>query len=275
MPTNTIPATPPTHPEVQPDVQLEVQALPIFCCGNTRPVITSWGKKLHNDPNHRVHNAIYNSFLCYARRRGEAAERAAKRISMSTDTNNAAITNLNTTALVTLLGGNDEHSTPPASPATGEEHFYQKPQITPPVISAPSDSSISSCQSWSSQSQFIVPEFPAPPPPPRLERQSLIPQPQIIVPAPAPLLTVESLMNNPIAPDAPYIMHLTSRHDFGPVFSHRYFICPPELQHDWIEVSLIHWFVVSERYKLKAEQWDLKCDDDAKFYRYERLIRDF
>ena len=62
-------------------------------------------------------------------------------------------------------------------------------------------------------------------------------------PQQVPLATPEAFANNPITKDTPYMMHLTSRYDFGPVFSHRYFMCPPNLGMDWTEVSLIHWYV--------------------------------
>jgi hypothetical protein len=88
-----------------------------------------------------------------------------------------------------------------------------------------------------------------------------IPPPQALIPK--PVLTTESLRNNPIAPNTPYVIHLTSRHDFGPVCSHRYFVCPPDLKQDWIEVTLQQWFAVGEQFKLKAEKWDLKCQVSA------------
>lgn len=89
-----------------------------------------------------------------------------------------------------------------------------------------------------------------------------MPVPQALMPL--PVLTVEALQNNPITPDTPYVIHLTSRHDYGPVYSHRYFVCPPNLQLDWIEVSLEQWFAVGEQFKLKAEKWDIKCLGDSK-----------
>jgi hypothetical protein len=84
---------------------------------------------------------------------------------------------------------------------------------------------------------------------------------------PAPILTPEALRDNPITPNTPYIIHLTSRHDFGPVFSHRYFVCPSNLQHDWIEASLEQWFAAGAQFRLKAEKWDVKCMTDSKFFR--------
>jgi hypothetical protein len=84
---------------------------------------------------------------------------------------------------------------------------------------------------------------------------------------PTPVLSPEALRNNPITSNTPYIMHLTARHDFGPVISHQYFVCPSNLQHDWVEVSLEQWFAEGEPFKLKAEKWDVKCLVDRRFYR--------
>lgn len=84
---------------------------------------------------------------------------------------------------------------------------------------------------------------------------------------PVPVLTTESLKNNPITPSTDYVMHLVSRHDFGPVISHRYFVCPPNLHQDWTEASQVHWFAMGGPFNVKAEQWDLKCTSDSKFYR--------
>jgi hypothetical protein len=84
---------------------------------------------------------------------------------------------------------------------------------------------------------------------------------------PSPVLTPEALKNNPITTDTRYVMHLTTRHDFGPVISHRYFVCPPNLEQDWLEVTLVQWFAKGEPFRLKAEKWDLKCPEDSRFYR--------
>jgi hypothetical protein len=56
----------------------------------------------------------------------------------------------------------------------------------------------------------------------------------------APAFEPQSLKNNPLTSDTPYVMHLTSRHDFGPVYSHRYFVCPEDLEEDWIELTLMY-----------------------------------
>jgi hypothetical protein len=84
---------------------------------------------------------------------------------------------------------------------------------------------------------------------------------------PAPVITPEELKDNPLKPQTPYVIHLTSRHDFGLVYSHRYFVCPSSLQEDWIEITLEQWFSAGGEFKLKAEKWDLKCVADARFFR--------
>jgi hypothetical protein len=83
-----------------------------------------------------------------------------------------------------------------------------------------------------------------------------------------PVLTPEALENNPITPDTPYAIHLITRYDFGRVISHRYFICPANLEHDWREATLIQWFASGEPFKLKAHKWDFKCPVDSMFYRF-------
>jgi len=113
------------------------------------------------------------------------------------------------------------------------------------------------------------------------ELENVLPRKNMPVPQallPLPVLTAEALQNNPITPNTPYVIHLTSRHDYGPVCSHRYFVCPPNLQQDWIEVSLEQWFAVGEQFKLKAEKWDVKCLEDSKvctsryiFFESERI----
>ena len=105
-------------------------------------------------------------------------------------------------------------------------------------------------------SEFLP--LPATPPPPSL---------RFLQPVPAPIFTLEALKNNPLNPQVPYVIHLTSRVNFGPVYSHRYFACPWDLQHDWIEMSLVHWFAAGEPFKMKAEKWDVKCEKDEHFFR--------
>jgi hypothetical protein len=101
------------------------------------------------------------------------------------------------------------------------------------------------------------PDSDVPPPPP----------PRFLQPASAPIFTFEALKNNPLTPQVPYVIHLTSRVNFGPVYSHRYFACPWDLQHDWVEMSLVHWFAAGEPFKMKAEKWDVKCEKDEHFFR--------
>jgi hypothetical protein len=83
----------------------------------------------------------------------------------------------------------------------------------------------------------------------------------------APPFTLEALANNPLTPETPYCIHLVARHDFGPVYSHRYFACPANLEHDWVEISLVQWFAEGEPFKMKAEKWDVKCEGDSRFFR--------
>ncbi|TVY17195.1 hypothetical protein LARI1_G006402 [Lachnellula arida] len=82
-----------------------------------------------------------------------------------------------------------------------------------------------------------------------------------------PPFTLEALKDNPLTPQTPYCIHLTSRHDFGPVYSHRYFACPERLEDDWREISLVQWFAEGEPFKMKAEKWDIKCVRDSTFFR--------
>ncbi|KAF4633113.1 hypothetical protein G7Y89_g5004 [Cudoniella acicularis] len=103
-------------------------------------------------------------------------------------------------------------------------------------------------------------------------QETNVPPPSISTPAPqsdtpVPVLTLEALRNNPLTPQTPYVIHLTSRHDFGPVYSHRYFACPLNLQNDWVEITHVQWFAQGEPFKMKAEKWDLKCAGDSRFFR--------
>jgi hypothetical protein len=88
------------------------------------------------------------------------------------------------------------------------------------------------------------------------------PTPMVIPP-----FTPEALKDNPLTPSTPYCIHVTSRHDFGPVYSHRYFACPEKLEDDWKEISLVQWFAEGRPFKMKAEKWDVKCVSDSKFFR--------
>lgn len=84
---------------------------------------------------------------------------------------------------------------------------------------------------------------------------------------PSPVFNAEELSNNPLTEQTPYVIHLTSRLDYGPVYSHRYFVCPTSLQDDWVEISQLQWWAKGEPFKFKAEKWDLKCQIDSKFFR--------
>ena len=92
-------------------------------------------------------------------------------------------------------------------------------------------------------------------------------QPAPSTPMVVPPFTIEALKDNPLTPLTPYCIHVTSRHDFGPVYSHRYFACPENLEDDWREISLVQWFAEGSPFKMKAEQWDVKCIGDSKFFR--------
>lgn len=105
------------------------------------------------------------------------------------------------------------------------------------------------------------------------DSRPLVPLPPDTLPSlsptmlPHPVLTPAALENNPITLDTQYVIHVVSRHDFGPVMSHRYFACPANLDHDWEEATLVQWFANGEPFKLKAHKWDFKCLVDSVFYR--------
>ncbi|TVY37044.1 hypothetical protein LOCC1_G008185 [Lachnellula occidentalis] len=82
-----------------------------------------------------------------------------------------------------------------------------------------------------------------------------------------PPFTLEALKDNPLTSPTLYCIHLTSRRDFGPVYSHRYFACPEKLEDDWREISLVQWFAEGAPFKMKAEKWDIKCVGDSTFFR--------
>ncbi|CAG8983469.1 hypothetical protein HYALB_00000638 [Hymenoscyphus albidus] len=97
---------------------------------------------------------------------------------------------------------------------------------------------------------------------------------------PQPVLTPEALANNPIQDTTQYVIHLTSRQDFGRVYSHRYFACPyvcldgtsaeqrEQLKKlNWDETTLVHWFAKGYPFRLPAEKWDVKCAVHGKFFR--------
>lgn len=85
--------------------------------------------------------------------------------------------------------------------------------------------------------------------------------------SPALVMAKKALENNPITENTKYAVHVVSRHDYGPAISHRYFVCPPDLQSDWTEVTLGQWFMRGAQFKLKVEKWDLKCKTHSKFFR--------
>ncbi|RDL39452.1 uncharacterized protein BP5553_03792 [Venustampulla echinocandica] len=100
---------------------------------------------------------------------------------------------------------------------------------------------------------------------PKLPSTITVPPPQPATPA--PVLTPDALRNSPLTPRTPYAMHLASRYDYGPAYSHRYFACPLNLQDDWVEISLEQWFAEGQSFKMKAEKWDLKCEENSRFFR--------
>lgn len=86
---------------------------------------------------------------------------------------------------------------------------------------------------------------------------------------PQRVLSPSNLINNPliINPPPTYVIHITSRQDYGKTESHRYFVCPTDLTSDWPEVSLLQWFAAGVGYDVKAEKWDHKCLQHQRFFR--------
>ncbi|QSZ37135.1 hypothetical protein DSL72_009228 [Monilinia vaccinii-corymbosi] len=86
---------------------------------------------------------------------------------------------------------------------------------------------------------------------------------------PQRVLSPSNLINNPLITNPPptYVIHITSRQDYGKTESHRYFVCPTDLASDWPEVSLLQWFAAGVGYNVKAEKWDHKCLQHQKFFR--------
>ncbi|KAE8450944.1 hypothetical protein EG329_005384 [Mollisiaceae sp. DMI_Dod_QoI] len=210
-------------------------ATPIFCCGGAAPVLTSSSQKLHYDPNRELHETIFKSFIAFAIRRQQEAERQEK-------------ARIQAQELLQLLMGALNPDTAPPTP----EIFASTPSSFFPTQGSSSPASASRLAAIPASSQPCLATALAPA------------RPQT---PPAPVLTYEALKNNPLSPQIPYVIHLTSRHDFGPVYSHRYFVCPDDLSQDWIEVSLVQWFAQGEPFKMKAEKWDLKCTHDCRFFR--------
>ncbi|RAL68454.1 hypothetical protein DID88_007183 [Monilinia fructigena] len=86
---------------------------------------------------------------------------------------------------------------------------------------------------------------------------------------PQRVLSPSNLINNPLITNPPptYVIHITSRQDYGKTESHRYFVCPMDLTSDWPEVSLLQWFAAGVGYDVKAEKWDHKCLRHQRFFR--------
>ncbi|ESZ94567.1 hypothetical protein SBOR_5057 [Sclerotinia borealis F-4128] len=86
---------------------------------------------------------------------------------------------------------------------------------------------------------------------------------------PQRVLSPSNLINNPLMtnPHPTYVIHITSRQDYGKTESHRYFVCPTDLTSDWPEVSLLQWFAAGVGYDVKAEKWDHKCLQHQRFFR--------
>ncbi|TGO56862.1 hypothetical protein BCON_0072g00070 [Botryotinia convoluta] len=86
---------------------------------------------------------------------------------------------------------------------------------------------------------------------------------------PQRVLSPSNLINNPLVTNPPptYVIHITSRQDYGKTESHRYFVCPTDLTSDWPEVSLLQWFAAGVGYDVKAEKWDHKCLQHQRFVR--------
>ncbi|KAB8296047.1 hypothetical protein EYC80_008855 [Monilinia laxa] len=86
---------------------------------------------------------------------------------------------------------------------------------------------------------------------------------------PQRVLSPSNLINNPLITNPPptYVIHITSRQDYGKTESHRYFVCPTDLTSDWSEVSLLQWFAAGVGYDVKAEKWDHKCLQHQRFFR--------
>ncbi|APA10938.1 predicted protein [Sclerotinia sclerotiorum 1980 UF-70] len=86
---------------------------------------------------------------------------------------------------------------------------------------------------------------------------------------PQHVLSPSNLIDNPLITNPPptYVIHVTSRQDYGKTESHRYFVCPTDLTSDWPEVSLLQWFAAGVGYDVKAEKWDHKCLQHQRFFR--------
>ncbi|KUJ22019.1 uncharacterized protein LY89DRAFT_681357 [Mollisia scopiformis] len=203
-------------------------ATPIFCCGAASPVVTASSRKLHYDPNRELHETIFRSFIAFAIRQHQEADRQEKASIQAQEL---------LQLLMSALNPDSRLSTP--------QSFDSTPVSRSPVSGA---------------------MFAPTPPFQQSGLVSALATTQQQAP-PAPVLTEEALKDNPLASNPPYAIHLTSRHDFGPVYSHRYFVCPDDLSHDWVEASQAQWFAKGADFTMKAEKWDLKCTKDSRFFR--------
>ena len=86
---------------------------------------------------------------------------------------------------------------------------------------------------------------------------------------PEPVLSPETLASNPITANTTYCIHVTSRHNYDLVYSHRYYAIPQNINDDWVEISKVHWFAEGYSFRKSVDDWDFYCKDDDKFFRME------
>ncbi|KAL3423204.1 hypothetical protein PVAG01_04951 [Phlyctema vagabunda] len=91
--------------------------------------------------------------------------------------------------------------------------------------------------------------------------------------------TPTQLLANPLDPQSTKsVVYMTSRQDFGPVLSHRYFAEPDRLDDDWVEVSQPQWWAAGAGFAYTADKLDLKCRAHERFFRLQLrpnlLLRD-
>lgn len=202
---------------------------PIFCCIAAAPVPLPANHKPHHDPNRELHEKIFRSFIRFAIQRHQEVDRQEQ-----------------------------------SRIQTSQEFLHRLRFL---VDSAPSTPlSFPSTPVSLSPAQFYNAPLPEVPELPQLGLASALQMPPK-QPIPTPVLTYEELVNNPLNQDSRYVIHLTSRHDFGPVYSHRYFVYPVDMSDEWIEISKHQWFAHSIHFNMKAEKWDLKCLKDGRFFR--------
>jgi hypothetical protein len=165
----------------------------IFCCDFAVPTFVNSPTKLHKDPNRKLHECIFQSFVRYAVKKQQEADMLALLREVSSGTVSESPTQATQKEDVGVLAAHQ-----------GQE---------------------------------------------------------------SPVFKYEELISNPLTDDTEYCIHLVSRHDFGLVFSHRYFICPKDLNKDWVEVTLTQWWAKGKPFDMKAHLWDLKCQRHANFFR--------